>query len=80
MVGRDVRAWIMKALAWTAVAYGLFDILTGKPEELWAFLLFMGVLSVGLTILFTIMRAKGGWWRRDEAKTLFAAKKGEKGG
>jgi hypothetical protein len=72
---REGRTWIMRALGCVAIAYGLFDIFTGKPEGRWAFLAFAGVLFV----LFTIMHAKGYWWRRDAAKTLPMTKDGDEG-
>jgi hypothetical protein len=79
MAGKDARAWVMKALGCAAVAYGAFDILTGKPEERLAFLIFIGLLSVGLIILFTVMHAKGYWWKKPDAKTSPLAKESDEG-
>jgi hypothetical protein len=76
---REGRIWIMRGLGCVAIAYGLFDIFTGKPEGRWAFLAFAGVLFVALILLFTIMHAKGYWWRRGAAKTLPTGKEGDEG-
>jgi hypothetical protein len=79
MAGKDARVWVMKALGYAAVAYGAFDILTGKPEERLAVLIFIGLLSVGLIILFTIMHAKGYWWKKPDTKTSPLAKDSDEG-
>jgi hypothetical protein len=67
---KEARAWMVWALGCVAIAYGLLDILTGKPEERWAFLIFIGLLFVAVIVFFAITHAKGYRWRRDDPKTL----------
>jgi hypothetical protein len=69
----------MRASGYAAIAYGVFDILTGKPEDRFAFLAFAGALSIGLFIFFTVMHVKGYRWIRDDAKTSPPAKEDNEG-
>jgi hypothetical protein len=67
---KEACAWLARAFACVVGAYGLLDILTGKPEERLAFLIFVGLLFVALIVLFAITHAKEHRWRRGGAQAL----------